>query len=94
MRVGKAYLIHLGDWHTVVGRVAEQLGPLTYALESASKVDIQAFGDRWHELAAGDAELRRGATYWHFAGEAIVPLAIVAVEWAGETPQEAARRSA
>lgn len=88
MRVGQAYLIHLGDWHTFVGRVKDQLGPLTYALELASKVDISSAGDRWHDLAAGDKTLRSQATYWHYQGEVIVPLSIAAMEWQGKLPQE------
>lgn len=90
MRVGHTYLIHLGDWHTFVGRVKEQLGPLTYALESASKVDLEHIGDRWDDLCKGrDAELRANARYWHYEGEVVVPLSIVAIQWHGKTPQEA-----
>jgi hypothetical protein len=89
MRVGQAYLIHLGDWHTFVGRVKEQLGPLTYALESASKVDIEHLGDMWQELCDPKrSQIRTDAFYWHYTGEVIVPLSIAAIEWHGPTPQE------
>ena len=86
MRIGQSYLVHLGDWHTFIGRVCDQLGPLTYEMEFASKVDIQNFGDRWHDLCAGDADLRAGATYWHQPGKVVIPLSIVAMEWAGDLP--------
>jgi hypothetical protein len=89
MRVGKAYLMHQGDWHTFVGRVVEQTGPLTYAVTSLSKVDLEHIGDRWGDLAGGDEALRRDARYWHYKGEAILPLSIAAIEWVGPTPQEA-----
>ena len=92
MRVGRNYLVHLGDWHTFVGHCGEQLGPLTYALTHASKVDISSAGDRWHDLCAGgDAALRLSATYWHQPGECVVPLSIVAVEWFGELPNPSAK---
>lgn len=87
MRVGKNYLVHLGDWHTFVGHCSEQLGPLTYALTFASKVDIEQYGDRWHDLCKGDDKtLRLGAKYWHQPGECIVPLSICAIEWFGDLP--------
>lgn len=86
MRIGQSYLVHLGDWHTFVGRVVDQLGPLTYEMEHASKVDIQSSGDRWHDLAAGDSGVRASATYWHQPGRIVVPLSIVAVEWTGDLP--------
>lgn len=89
MRVGKAYLVHAGDWHTFVGRVKEQLGPLTYVMESASKVDIEHIGDRWSDLCLDGAEIRPQARYWHYAGELVLPLSIAAIEWHGRTPQEA-----
>lgn len=86
MRVGKCYLLHLGDWHTVCGRVAEQLGPLTYELEFASKCDMQSQGDKWNELAAGNKEVRAATTYWHMKGTVTVPLSIMAMEWFGDLP--------
>ena len=88
MRVGHCYLVHCGDWHTFVGRVKDQIGPLTYEFEQLSKVDISDAGDRWHELAAGDETLRRQATYWHFEGLSVLPLSIAAFAWVGELPQE------
>lgn len=89
MRVGKAYLVHCGDWHTFVGRVTEQIGPFTYALSGASKIPDTNNGDCWEKLAAGDKKLRKAASYLHLTTELIVPLTIAAIEWVGETPQEA-----
>ena len=91
MRVGQSYLIFLGDWHVVAGRVAEQIGPNTYELEYASKVDIEGdgseqhpyFGDRWQDLAAGDGEVRRGCRHWDY-GTLVVPLNIMAMVWHGD----------
>lgn len=85
MRIGQAYLVHLGDWHTFVGRVCDQLGPLTYEMEFASKVDIESQGDRWQELCAGNTEVRSAARFWHY-GKVVVPLSIVAMEWHGDLP--------
>lgn len=87
MEKGKAYLIHLGDWHSICGRVVEQVGPQLYRMESVSKIDTNA-GDCWHELAAGNASLRKGCTYYHSTTPCIVPLSIFAQEWVGKTPQE------
>lgn len=84
MRIGQSYLVHLGDWHTFVGRVCDQLGPLTYEMEFASKVDIENQGDRWNALCAGDETLRKAARYWHQPGKIVVPLSIVAMEWLGD----------
>jgi len=89
MRVGRCYLVHVGDWHTFVGRVREQLGPLTYELEGVSKVAETNNGDVWHELAAGDERLRRACDYRHHTTPVVVPLGIAAIEWVGKLPQEA-----
>ena len=89
MRVGRCYLVHGGDWHTFVGRVREQLGPLTYELEGVSKVAETNNGDVWHELAAGDERLRRACDYRHHTTPVVVPLGIAAIEWVGKLPQEA-----
>lgn len=90
MRIGQAYLVHLGDWHTFVGLVSDQLGPLTYEMEFASKVDLEGdgstahphIGDRWHEFCQGDRTIRRQARYWHQPLKIVVPLSIVAIEYA------------
>lgn len=87
MEVGKAYLIHGGDWHTFVGRVVRQCGPLLYELEKVSKLDTNS-GDSWHLLAAGDERLRRGCTYFHSKTACFLPLTIFAQEWVGQVPQE------
>ena len=87
MEIGKAYLIHCGDWHTFVGRVVRQCGPFTYVMDSCSKLDTQQ-GDIWHDLAAGDERRRKACSYWHDKGERIVVLSITCVEWKGKTPQE------
>lgn len=85
MRVGKNYLIHLGDWHTFVGQVDEQTGPLQYRLICASKVDLSnAGGDVWEKYCAGDEEVRRLARHWHYTGEVVVPLSIAAIEYHGQ----------
>lgn len=89
MEPGKCYLIHCGDWHTFVGRVVRQVGPLTYLLESVSKIKETNNGDCWHALAAGDADLRKAASYEHYTTAAVVPLTIAAFEWVGAPPQEA-----
>lgn len=88
MEVGKAYLIHCGDWHTFVGRIVRQTGPFTYVMTSCSKLDTRD-GDVWHLLAAGDKRRRKNAEYWHDKTERLVVLSITALEWIGETPQEA-----
>lgn len=87
MEPGKAYLIHCGDWHTFVGRVAAQVGPYTYRLEKVSKVRNTNNGDVWEQLCAGDKRLRKAATYAHYKS-AILPLTVAAFEWVGKVPQE------
>lgn len=89
MRIGTAYLVHCGDWHSFVGRVTDQIGPFTYVLSSASKIDNTNEGDNWHILAAGNERARKAAKYLHHTTELIIPLTIAALEWVGETPQEA-----
>jgi hypothetical protein len=88
MRVGKAYLVHCGDWHTFVGRVTAQTGPHAYEMGSVSKISETNNGDCWHALAAGDKRLRRAARYEHYTTTAVIPLVIAAFEWLGATPQE------
>jgi hypothetical protein len=88
MEVGEAYLIHAGDWHTFVGRVVRQVGPVTYELEKVSKVYDTHAGDNWEALAAGDEEARKAAEYRHYTTAAVLPLAIAAFKWAGKLPQE------
>lgn len=88
MEIGKAYLIHGGDWHTFVGRVVDHVGPLTYRLESVSKIYDTRNGDCWDRLAAGDKQLRAACDYRHYTTPTFVPLAIAAFEWVGKTPQE------
>lgn len=87
MRIGKNYIVHLGDWHTFIGRCTEQIGPLTYALSDASKISDTNNGDNWHLLASGDKTARKAATYLHCDTEVIVPLSIAAIEWVGELPE-------
>jgi hypothetical protein len=89
MRIGQAYLVHCGDWHTFVGRVSAQLGPQTYELESASKVAETHGGDNWHLLAEGDERARAACDYRHHKTRLVIPLAIAAFEWSGALPQEA-----
>lgn len=86
MRIGRNYLCHLGDWHTFVGRCVEQIGPLTYVLQDASKIANTNNGDNWHKLAGGDKQARQQATYINYTTEVIVPLSIAAIEWVGELP--------
>jgi len=88
MEIGKAYLVHVGDWHTFVGRVVAQTGPMTYRLESVSKVCETNDGDNWHELAAGNTAARKKAKYEHYRTPVILPLSIAAFEYVGKTPQE------
>lgn len=88
MEVGKAYIVHGGDWHTFVGRVKRQISPITYEMEMASKISETNNGDCWHELAAGDKRLRGDCDYAHIKTALIVPLTIAAMEWVGKTPQE------
>lgn len=88
MEIGKAYLIHCGDWHTICGRVVRQVGPFTYLLESVSKISNTNDGDCWERLAAGDETARKRATYIHYTTRAVVPLNVLAFEWVGKLPQE------
>jgi len=88
MEVGNRYLVHCGDWHTIVGKVIAQIGPATYKMEYVSKVVNTNNGDCWEELAAGNEEARKEATYKHYKVVAIVPLSILAFEWVGLLPQE------
>jgi len=89
MEIGKAYLIHCGDWHTFVGRVAEQTGPFTYKMASCSKLDTNQ-GDVWSDLCLEKNEsMRRQCRYWHDHTPRLCVLSISALEWEGKTPQEA-----
>ena len=88
MRIGRAYLVHCGDWHTFIGRVVDQLGPGIYELDLVSKVTNTNNGDCWHKLAAGDAKFRKAASYEHYTTKAAIPLVIAAFEWVGKLPQE------
>tara|TARA_Y100001963_G_scaffold160186_1_gene268751 strand:- start:1806 stop:2285 length:480 start_codon:yes stop_codon:yes gene_type:complete len=85
---GKSYLIHEGDWHTFVGRLVRQVSPLIFEFESVSKVRDTNNGDCWHDLASGDATLRKACDYTHYTTPVFLPLAIGAFEWIGKTPQE------
>lgn len=88
MEIGKAYLVHCGDWHTFVGRVERQIGPQTYLMVSVSKITETNNGDCWHNLAAGDEQLREACSYAHYKTAMVIPLTIAAFEWVGKTPQE------
>lgn len=88
MEIGKAYLIHCGDWHTFVGRVVEQIGPMTYGMECVSKIAETNNGDCWESLAAGDERLRAACDYRHHTTPGVFPLGIAAFEWVGKLPQE------
>jgi hypothetical protein len=91
MESGKQYLILTVDWYAWVGRCVRQVGPYEYEFEKVSKFDTNA-GDVFGEIAAGDRELRRRATYQHFQGKALLGLGRVAVfEWVGQLPQEYAK---
>ncbi len=89
MEIGKAYLVHCGDWHTICGRVVRQCGPFTYILESVSKIHETHNGDNWQALAGGDQHARKAADYRHYTTAAVVPLNVLAFEWLGPLPQEA-----
>jgi len=90
MQIGKAYLVHCGDWHTFVGRLVEASTPLLYRFESVSKISDTNNGDCWFDLASGeDKKMRAGATYVHCKQSVLLPVSIAAIEWAGKTPQEA-----
>jgi hypothetical protein len=88
MEIGKAYLIHCGDWHTFIGRVVAQTGPWTYQLEHVSKIHDTHGSDNWEQLAAGNKSARDAADYRHYTTPAVVPLTIAAFEWEGLLPQE------
>ncbi len=88
MEPGKAYLVHCGDWHTIVGRCVKQVGPFTYLLRSVSKIADTKDGDNWEELAEGDTAARKKAAYKHYKVDTAVPLNVLAFEWLGKTPQE------
>jgi len=94
MRAGTAYIVHCGDWHTFVGRVTDQLGPLTYEMSHVSKIADTNDGDNWHLIAAGDKRARDTCTYHHYETPLVLPLSIAAIEWVGETPAEAAASKA
>lgn len=94
MRAGTAYIVHCGDWHTFVGRVTDQLGPLTYEMSHVSKIADTNDGDNWHLIAAGDKLARDTCTYHHYETPLVLPLSIAAIEWVGETPAEAAASKA
>lgn len=88
MEVGKAYLVHCGDWHTFIGRVTRQISPYVYEMTSVSKISETNNGDCWDRLCAGDTKARERATYIHYKTTATVPLTVVAFEWLGKLPQE------
>ncbi len=90
MEIGKAYLVHAGDWHTFVGRVVQMISPVVYLMESVSKISETNNGDVWQDMASGVKEARKRATYAHYKTRMVVPLCIAAFEWVGKTPQEAA----
>jgi uncharacterized protein (TIGR02996 family) len=88
MEPAKNYLILTVDWYAWVGRCVRQVGPYEYEFEQVSKFDTNA-GDVFGEIAAGDETLRRGCTYQHFQGKALLGLGRVGVfEWVGKLPQE------
>lgn len=86
MRIGKAYLVHCGDWHTFVGRVTEQIAPGIYEMWPVSKIAETNNGDCWEAMAGGDAKLRGAANYKHGKTPHVIPLTIAAMEWVGELP--------
>jgi uncharacterized protein (TIGR02996 family) len=88
LEIGKAYLFHCGDWHTFVGRLIRQVGPITYEIGASSKIHETNNGDCWDDLCAGNKELRRSCTYKHDKTPRFVLLSISASEWLGATPQE------
>ena len=89
MEAGKAYLIETVDWFAWVGRVKRQIGPWEYEMEKCSKISNTNNGDNWHELAAGNIEARKAATYLHYKTAVILGMGVVAkIEWEGKTPQE------
>lgn len=88
MEVGKRYMLFCGDWHVFCGLCQEQLGPYTYKLVMVSKISETNNGDNWHEIAAGNEQARKRATYLHYATAGVYPLSIAAFEWEGKLPQE------
>ncbi len=89
MEIGKAYMVHTVDWFSWVGRVVKQVGPWEWEFESTSKITDTNNGDCWHDLAAGNMEARRRASYQHYRTPAILGLGVVfKTEWNGKTPQE------
>ncbi len=88
MEVGKAYLIHCGDWHTFVGRLKAHATPLLCEFENVSKITNTNNDDVWHALAAGDERLRGEASYEHYTTPVFLPIAIAAFEWVGKVPSE------
>lgn len=95
MQVGKAYLIETVDWFAWVGRVKRQIGPWEYEMEGCSKISDTNAGDVWQQLAAGDQQARKAATYIHYAdgdGETdgvILGMGVVMkTGWKGKTPKE------
>lgn len=89
MTAGKCYVVHCGDWHTFVGRCVRQVNQVLFEFEAVSKIQETNNGDNWDELALGeDIELRRACDYRHYKTPVILPLAIAAIEWRGQLPQE------
>lgn len=89
MEIGKAYLIHGGDWHTFVGRLVGQSTPLIYDFEQVSKIWDTNQADVWGDLAADNSKAdRKICEYRHFSGTVHLPVSIAAIEWSGKTPQE------
>jgi hypothetical protein len=76
------------DWYAFCGRCLRQVSAFEYAFELVSKFDTNR-GDVFGEIAAGDKELRRAASYQHFSGEVLLGHGRVAVlAWADKLPQE------
>lgn len=90
MEIGKAYLLHQGDWHTFVGRCVKQTGPFTYEFHFVSQIMNTNNGPVWNELQAGNKEVRKRATYKHESTPQVFPLTIRAGLWIGKTPAEEA----
>ena len=93
MEPGKAYIVHCGDWHTIVGRCVRMVSPVVYVMDGCSKISDTGGGDNWHLLAANAKGTRDKATYLHIKGEVVVPLAIFAMPWEGATPAEESKVS-
>jgi hypothetical protein len=94
MEIGQTYLIETVDWFAWVGRVKKQVGPWEYEFTSVSKIAETNNGDNWHEIAAGDEEARKAATYKHYKETSdgrgvILGMGVVnKIPWEGLTPQE------